>query len=75
MQRTSPTPPPDQDDQGQGELLGYPEAAARLGLHVGTLRSMVHRRLIPHVRLAPRIVRFATRDIAEYISARRVAPR
>jgi excisionase family DNA binding protein len=38
--------------------LGYAEAAALLGLKVTTLRTLVHRGQIPHVRISPRRVRF-----------------
>jgi excisionase family DNA binding protein len=53
-------------------LLGYPEAAAYLGVAVGTLRSMVSRRQVAHVRITARVVRFDVADLDEMILARRV---
>lgn len=38
--------------------IGYQEAATLLAIPVGTLRSMVCRRQIPHVRISARIVVF-----------------
>jgi len=38
--------------------VGYREASRLLALPVGTLRSMVCRRQIPHIRVSPRIVLF-----------------
>ena len=54
-------------------LIGYPEAAAYLGVAVGTLRSMVSRRQIAHVRLSARVVRFDLADLDAMIAQRRVA--
>lgn len=54
------------------DLLGYPEAARRLGIPVGTLRSLVSRKQIPHVRLTARIVRLDPADLDAWIAARRV---
>jgi excisionase family DNA binding protein len=38
--------------------IGYREAAELLSIPVGTLRSMVCRRQIPHVRISARLVVF-----------------
>jgi excisionase family DNA binding protein len=35
--------------------MGYEAAAEYLGLPIGTLRSMVSRKQIPHVRLSARV--------------------
>jgi excisionase family DNA binding protein len=40
------------------QCIGYREASRVLALPVGTLRSMVCRRQIPHIRVSPRIVLF-----------------
>lgn len=56
-------------------LLGYEEAARRLGLRLPTLRTLVHRGQIPYIRLAPRIVRFAPADLEAWIAAHRVPMR
>jgi excisionase family DNA binding protein len=54
-------------------LIGYPQADAYLGVAVGTLRSMVSRRQIAHVRLSARVVRFDLADLDAMIAERRVA--
>jgi excisionase family DNA binding protein len=54
-------------------LFDYPQAAAYLGLPVGTLRSLVSRRQIEHVRITARIVRFERAALDGMIAARRVA--
>ena len=40
------------------QRLNYAEAAAYLGLKVETLRSMVCRKQVPHIRLSGKLVRF-----------------
>ena len=52
--------------------LNYREAARLLGIPVGTLRSMVCRRQVPHIRISPRIVVFDVAALEEWIAARRV---
>lgn len=52
--------------------LNYREAARLLGIPVGTLRSMVCRRQIPHIRISPRVVVFDVAALEEWIGARRV---
>lgn len=52
--------------------LNYREAARLLGIPVGTLRSMVCRRQVPHIRISPRIVVFDVAALEVWISARRV---
>jgi excisionase family DNA binding protein len=56
-----------------GARLGYASAAAYLGVTVGTLRSMVHRGTVPHLRYGPRQVRFDRRDLDRWLDERRVA--
>jgi len=54
--------------------LGYAAAAAYLGVTVGTLRSMVHRGTVPHLRYGPRQVRFDRQDLDRWLDERRVTP-
>jgi excisionase family DNA binding protein len=63
----APTTPPAQ------RLLTYADAATYLGLPIGTLRSMVCRRQIPHVRLSARVVRFDIAKLDALIAERSVA--
>lgn len=55
-------------------LLNYEQAAARLAIKIGTLRVMVSRKQIPHIRLGPRMVKFDPDALAAWIDARRVTP-
>ena len=52
--------------------LNYREAAQLIGIPIGTLRSMVCRRQVPHIRISPRIVVFDYAAIESWIAARRV---
>lgn len=52
--------------------LNYREAARMLGIPIGTLRSMVCRRQVPHIRISPRIVVFDVAALEAWIAARRV---
>jgi excisionase family DNA binding protein len=54
------------------EMLGYHDAAAMLGVPVGTVYAWVARRRIPHVRLGPRLVRFRRAELERWIEARHV---
>lgn len=53
-------------------LTDYCGAAAITCLSVAQLRMMVHRKTIPHVRLAPRSVRFDVAELETWIAERRV---
>ena len=53
--------------------LSYADAAAHLGIKVGTLRSMVCHRQVPHIRLGPRLVVF-DRDALDRWLAKRAVP-
>lgn len=46
----------------ESKRITYADAAAYLGIKVGTLRSMVARKQVPHIRLGGKLVRF---DVAE----------
>lgn len=52
--------------------LSYREAARLIGIPVGTLRSMVCRRQVPHIRISPRVVVFDVAALEDWIAARRV---
>ena len=52
--------------------LNYRDAARLLGIPVGTLRSMVCRRQVPHIRISPRVVVFDVAALEDWIAQRRV---
>lgn len=52
--------------------LNYRDAARLLGIPVGTLRSMVCRRSVPHIRISPRVVVFDVGALEAWIASRRV---
>lgn len=52
--------------------LNYRDASRLLGVPVGTLRSMVCRRQVPHIRISPRVVVFDVAALEEWLAARRV---
>ncbi len=54
--------------------LNYAKAAEYLNLPIGTLRSMVHYRTIPHIRISKRTVTFEVTDLDAWLAARKVAP-
>ncbi len=54
------------------ELISYREAAAMLGIAVGTLYSWVSRHRIPHIRMSPRCVRFDKVAIGDWIDSNAV---
>lgn len=57
---------------GEPRFLDYRGAARYLSVPVGTLRALVHRKAIPHVRIGPRSVTFDRADLDAWIDARRV---
>ncbi|MEW5884893.1 MAG: helix-turn-helix domain-containing protein [Armatimonadota bacterium] len=54
-------------------LKNYEWLAARTGIKVGTLRALVCRKKIPHVRITERTVRFDPAAIERWLEARIVA--
>lgn len=52
--------------------INYREASQLIGIPVGTLRSMVCRRQVPHIRISPRVVVFDVAALEEWIALRRV---
>lgn len=56
------------------EYMSYAEASELLGVKTGTLYAWVSRRVIPFVRLSPRVVRFHRRTIEKWLTDRAVQP-
>lgn len=54
--------------------VGYVDAAAHIGIKIGTLRAMVHRRQVPHIRLGPRLVVFDVAALDHWLQEHQVAP-
>jgi excisionase family DNA binding protein len=52
--------------------LNYVGAAAHLGLKVSTLRNLVSRKKVPHIRLGGRLVVFDTDELDAWLLDRRV---
>lgn len=52
------------------EMLTYQGLSRVTGIRVGTLYGMVCRNEIPHYRLAARIIRFSTSEIASWMAGR-----
>jgi excisionase family DNA binding protein len=53
-------------------VLTYSEAAAFLGIPVGTLYSCVAKRAVPHLRYGKRHVRFDAAELASWRASKRV---
>lgn len=64
----------DGDDQSPSPFMSYAEATQLLGVKTGTLYSWVSRRVIPFVRLSPRVVRFRREDLDRWLAERSVQP-
>ncbi|MGO8998688.1 MAG: helix-turn-helix transcriptional regulator [Polyangiaceae bacterium] len=68
------TSPPSREmephESKEDEMLTYVGLSRATGINVGTLYGMVCRNEIPHYRLAPRLVRFSAREIAEWKASR-----
>lgn len=54
-------------------LLTYGDVAKKLGVSSAVVRKWVERKLIPHLRLGDRTVRFDEKDLDDWIKARSVA--
>jgi excisionase family DNA binding protein len=54
------------------EMLTYGQAAQYLNVPVGTLYDWVHRKVVPHVRLGPRLVRFPRSALVQWLDERSV---
>jgi excisionase family DNA binding protein len=55
--------------------LAYSQAAAHLGIKIGTLRSMVCHQSVPHIRLGPRLVVFDSEQLDAWLAERAVPSR
>lgn len=53
----------------EAELLTYEEASKYLRMPTATLRSMVHRKTVPHIRIGPRSVRFRREALTAWLTA------
>jgi excisionase family DNA binding protein len=54
-------------------LLSYQQLAAKLGLKPNTLAVLVHRKQVPHFRLAKRLVRFDPIAVERWLASKQVA--
>lgn len=54
------------------KFLNYSDAARYISVPIGTLRALVHRKAIPHVRIGPRSVTFDRTELDQWIDERRV---
>ncbi|MBX3217127.1 MAG: helix-turn-helix domain-containing protein [Labilithrix sp.] len=61
------------DDANATEMLTYQQTSKFLNVPVGTLYDWVHRKVVPHVRLGPRLVRFPLSALVRWLEARSVA--
>lgn len=52
--------------------INYSAAADYLGVKVQTLRTMVHRKQVPHVRLGGRLVVFDTEQLDAWLAERSI---
>jgi excisionase family DNA binding protein len=55
--------------------LTYSEAAAHIGVKLGTLRAMVCQKKVPHIRLGGRLVVFDRDALDEWLAERAVSSR
>ena len=55
------------------DRLNYEQAAAYLGIKLATLRSMVCRKQVPHMRLTARLVVFDRAQLDAWLGERSVA--
>ncbi|MGE3766990.1 MAG: helix-turn-helix transcriptional regulator [Kofleriaceae bacterium] len=51
----------------------YKEAAAHVGIPIGTLRRLVHEKKVPHYQVAPRTVLFDPAELDEWVASAKVA--
>jgi len=57
------------------KLMAYAEAAEFIGVTVGTMYSMVARRIVPHHRIGRRLVRFSRDDLRAWLQRNSVPDR
>lgn len=51
----------------------YKQAATYTGIPEGTLRAMVCRKTIPHIRVSPRLVLLDLDEVDQWLASKRVA--
>lgn len=73
MVETMQQPTPDDVAPAPKRLITYEEAAQRIGVAQGTLRSWVSRKMIPHYRLGKGLVRFAELEIDAWLESKHKA--
>lgn len=57
------------DNNNLPPRVGYKQAASYIGIPVGTLRALVSRKAIPHIRIGPRSVVFDVRDLNSWMDS------
>jgi len=57
----------------QDDLMTYSQVGEATGLPAGTLYAMVARKMIPHLRLGKRLVRFRRVELERWLAERSVA--
>lgn len=57
------------------KLLTIKETAILLGVTESTLKGMIRRGRVPYIKLSPRVLRFDTVAIDEFLEKRKVKPR
>ena len=55
--------------------IDYKAAAAHLGVTVNCLRTWVHRKTVPHIRLSGRVVVFDVEQLDQWLTERSVPAR
>ena len=58
----------------EDEILTYSQAAALIGVRVGTIYALVSQKRIPHVRFGRRFVRFSTSELRAWVRSQTVQP-
>ena len=54
------------------DIIGYREASDLLGVPKGTVHCWVSRRLLPHLRLGKRLVRFRRAELQAWLDSHQV---
>lgn len=58
----------------EDKFLTAKQTAALTSLPLGTIHSLVHYQQIPHLKIAPRTLRFSQREIAAWLESKKVKP-
>ena len=70
MTRRTPASPPEQPVK----WLTVPDLAEMLNVSQGLIRSLVHKRMIPHCKLGKKLVRFDPQRIAQWLGDQGIDP-